>query len=655
MAVAWCDYNGLILNVVTKLCSAKTTIESAADIASGISCPSGFPLAGTVANIPGEIRECVTEIGDVKDILNTQALSWARAEGESLSVINALEALFEMLEEQPEIFEKFRNIMPKNNSTIAHRGYRVGNIGDNCAEGFILAGENGFWGCEADVRFDEDGNLVCSHNTVQNNQDVTSFEEYLDICKKYGMTAIIDIKYEKGVGPADENLSPAILDVIKEKGMENSCVLQTNNYTDIPYIRENSKDARIWYLTDSLSDKNMDLIEDNNVECVNILSSEYNTYKINKLKEQGVDVCVWNVQTQNLKDIVLDTGAKYVMTDNILDTTPYQEGEEDFNNVNNNYINQFIEGLEKGGISSTSGVTTRTTVTSPRQVTINTSGVTPRTTTVTSPRQVTINTSGVTSRTTTVTSPRQVTINTSGVTVTINTSGVTSRTTTVTSPRQVTINTSGVTPRTTVTSPRQVTINTSGATSRQVTVGTSGVTPKTTVTPPRQVTINTSGIEKETIISTEQVDVTEPTSVGISNVSMGQSNPSITVPEHSETIIKCTPEAILKAAQTIENADNVSNYVCNILYLSGYYTKNEIDIYQNSEILEIFEYLEKKGWEKITNYSKLKEGDIIIINNGKEIRIYAGSNRWYSSGDAEIKQGDENWAENINWFAYRPK
>ena len=567
MAVAWCDYNGLALNVVTKLYSAKTTIESAADIASGISCPSGFTLAGMVASIPGEIRECVTEIDDVKNILNAQALSWARAEGNNFSAINALKALFEMLEEQPEIFEKFRNILPKNNSTIAHRGYRVGNIGDNCAEGFILAGENGFWGCEADVRFDENGNLVCSHNTVQNNQNVTSFEEYLDICKKYGMTAIIDIKYEKGVGPADANLSPAILEVIKEKGMEDSCVLQTNNYTDIPYIRENSKDARIWYLTDSLSDKNMDLIEDNNVECVNILSSEYDTYKIDKLKEQGVDVCVWNVQTQSLKDSLLDMGAKYVMTDNVLDTTPYQEGEEDFNNVNNNYISQIIEGLKTEKISSISGVTLGTTVTSPRQVTINTSG----------------------------------------------------------------------------------------ATSRQVTVGTSGVTPKKTVTPPRQVTINTSGIEKETIISTEQVDVTEPTSVGNSNVSMGQSNPSITVPEHSETIIKCTPEAILKAAQTIENADNVSNYVCNILYLSGYYTKNEIDIYQNSEILEIFEYLEKKGWEKITNYSKLKEGDIIIINNGKEIRIYAGSNRWYSSGDAEIKQGDENWAENINWFAYRPK
>ncbi len=567
MAVAWCDYNGLALNVVTKLYSAKTTIESAADIASGISSPSGFTLAGMVASIPGEIRECVTEIDDVKNILNAQALSWARAEGNNFSAINALKALFEMLEEQPEIFEKFRNILPKNNSTIAHRGYRVGNIGDNCAEGFILAGENGFWGCEADVRFDENGNLVCSHNTVQNNQNVTSFEEYLDICKKYGMTAIIDIKYEKGVGPADANLSPAILEVIKEKGMEDSCVLQTNNYTDIPYIRENSKDARIWYLTDSLSDKNMDLIEDNNVECVNILSSEYDTYKIDKLKEQGVDVCVWNVQTQSLKDSLLDMGAKYVMTDNVLDTTPYQEGEEDFNNVNNNYISQIIEGLKTEKISSISGVTLGTTVTSPRQVTINTSG----------------------------------------------------------------------------------------ATSRQVTVGTSGVTPKKTVTPPRQVTINTSGIEKETIISTEQVDVTEPTSVGISNVSMGQSNPSITVPEHSETIIKCTPEAILKAAQTIENADNVSNYVCNILYLSGYYTKNEIDIYQNSEILEIFEYLEKKGWEKITNYSKLKEGDIIIINNGKEIRIYAGSNRWYSSGDAEIKQGDENWAENINWFAYRPK
>lgn len=227
------------------------------------------------------------------------------------------------------------NLLPKNNSDISHRGYRVGGMHDNTAESYRLAGEKGFWGCEADIRFDGNGNLVCSHNTVQSNQNPTSFSEYLDICKEYGMTAIIDLKYEKGVGPADPYLSPAVIKTIEEKGMINSCIIQTNNPTDIPYIRQTSSDARIWYLTDVISEKNIQIINDNRVECVNIKAGDNDNYKIQKLTENGTDVCVWNVFSEDAKNKRLQYGAKYVMSDNVLGITPYQEGEKDFNGIAN--------------------------------------------------------------------------------------------------------------------------------------------------------------------------------------------------------------------------------------------------------------------------------------------------------------------------------
>ena len=227
------------------------------------------------------------------------------------------------------------NLLPKNNLDISHRGYTPGGIYDNSAEGFILAGQKGFWGCETDVRFDENGNLVCSHNKVQPGQKTTSFGEYLDICKQYGMTAIIDLKYEKGVGPADPYLSPAVIETINQKGMINSCVIQTNNTTDIPYIRQTSSNARIWYLTDVVNDKNIQIINDNNVECVNIEASENNAYQIRRLKENGTNVCVWNVFTEDSKNQKLKYGADYIMSDNVLGITPYQQGEKDYNNIAN--------------------------------------------------------------------------------------------------------------------------------------------------------------------------------------------------------------------------------------------------------------------------------------------------------------------------------
>lgn len=225
------------------------------------------------------------------------------------------------------------NIKPKNNSDIAHRGYTPGGIHDNSLEGFRLAGEKGFWGCEADVRFDANGNLVCSHNTVRRGENPPSFADYLDVCKEYGMTAIIDLKYEKGVGPADPYLSPAILKVIEEKGMIDSCVIQTNNPTDIPYIRETSSSARIWYLTDVISDKNLEIIRNSGVECVNMQNGEHTSSGVRKLVDNGIDVCVWNVQTEQGKARYLKYGAKYIMSDNVLGITPYQTGEENFNDL----------------------------------------------------------------------------------------------------------------------------------------------------------------------------------------------------------------------------------------------------------------------------------------------------------------------------------
>lgn len=225
------------------------------------------------------------------------------------------------------------NVKPKNNSDISHRGYRPSGVRDNSLEAFILAGKNGFWGCEADVRFNSKGELICSHNAPKNGENPPSFAEYLDICKEYGMTAIIDLKYAKGVGPADPDLSPAIIRTIQEKGMMNSCILQTNNPIDIPYIRQTAADARIWYLTDVTSEKNLNLIKENDVECVNLQSSDNNIYSIRVLNDNGIDVCVWNVQTESRKNNLLNNGAKYIMSDNILGITPYQDGQEDFNGI----------------------------------------------------------------------------------------------------------------------------------------------------------------------------------------------------------------------------------------------------------------------------------------------------------------------------------
>lgn len=234
------------------------------------------------------------------------------------------------------------NLQPKNNHDIAHRGSKFDgdrndySILDNSLAAFINAGKNGFWGAEADVIQNSDGSLVCSHNAVKNGENPISFEEYLDVCKEYGMTAIIDMKYSNGWSKAGEDdYVNQILSTIESKGMMDSCVVQTNNKNDITNVRSNSDEARIWYLTDDVSSSNIQFIKDNNVECVNTKNSDGVTSRVVKLTSNGIDSCVWAVNSDQAKTNLLKNGATYIMSDNVLGISPYQEGDEDYNDIVN--------------------------------------------------------------------------------------------------------------------------------------------------------------------------------------------------------------------------------------------------------------------------------------------------------------------------------
>ena len=181
----------------------------------------------------------------------------------------------------------------------------------------------------------------------------------------------------------------------------------------------------------------------------------------------------------------------------------------------------------------------------------------------------------------------------------------------------------------------------------------------TTLTKPTKLTKPTTPTEptKPTTPTepTKPTTPTKPTKPTKPTTPTKPSIPSVTEPENTETpVIKCTPEAVLKAAQNIESKENCSSYVCDILHSSGYFTEEEMNMYKDTNISEICEELAKRDWNKITDLTNLKNGDIIIVNNGETVRIYAGNNSWYTVGNSELQQGNENWTDNISWEAYRP-
>lgn len=126
------------------------------------------------------------------------------------------------------------NISPKV-EYIAHRGYSS-IAPENTAPAYEEAGKADFWGAECDVYRTKDGVWVLSHdkttekmlnskylindtsynklaaenvkygNNIENYPDLKmcTLDEYLQICKKYDMVAVIEVKDENNTAHCDE-------------------------------------------------------------------------------------------------------------------------------------------------------------------------------------------------------------------------------------------------------------------------------------------------------------------------------------------------------------------------------------------------------------------------------------------------------------------
>ncbi len=196
-----------------------------------------------------------------------ELIDWLAEEGD-VDGINEAE-----LEQQE---EKDHGVSGDDNSMfIAHTGM-AGKAPQNSTAAFDLAGQNGYWGIETDLRWSKDHVLVCYHdeslekhsngtgsvssrnwsylkniyvsagNTkTYGSLPIATFEEYLDICKSYGCNAIIDVK---SCANGYKQMLKAAYDMIVEKDMLGQVVFQCSLEKYLDYIRDMDSKLRIWLL-----------------------------------------------------------------------------------------------------------------------------------------------------------------------------------------------------------------------------------------------------------------------------------------------------------------------------------------------------------------------------------------------------------------------
>lgn len=247
---------------------------------------------------------------------------------------------------KPETYEisSASEIMAENTKLIAHRGFRAV-APENTLPAFEEAGKAGFWGAECDIYRTADGVWVIQHdfvtfrmmdaikniektdykdlqrlktnngNNIKNydNLKICTLEEYLEVCKKYDMNAVIELKSKNNTEHYDE-----IAALVYKYGVSHTYI--SFELENLKAIRKTDRQARILYLVDEITDE---VIED--AKRIDDCGIDFNIDKkknfenksemIKKCVSAGLPLGAWTVDDTEIMKRLVDLGVEYITTD----------------------------------------------------------------------------------------------------------------------------------------------------------------------------------------------------------------------------------------------------------------------------------------------------------------------------------------------------
>ncbi len=243
---------------------------------------------------------------------------------------------------------------------VGHRGTKLLNGVENTKEAFIEAASLGYDVIETDVRVTLDGEYICFHDDnltrltlnskikyndivtnmhykdlkdiilTQNTPDgkkrmgkICLFDEYLDICKKYQKTPIIELKWTNGIyaslddkGIYNYSNLDGLVEKIFERNMENDCIIMTSMIGCLEYIKAHYPNIKLQWLCHMRTHEFLE-------HCVNQgfdIDVNYNFCDealVNYCHENNRLVNIWTLNDEDLLDKYLEIGVDMITTDYI--------------------------------------------------------------------------------------------------------------------------------------------------------------------------------------------------------------------------------------------------------------------------------------------------------------------------------------------------
>ena len=228
-----------------------------------------------------------------------------------------------------------------NVTLVAHRGMRSV-APENTTASFTEAGKHGYWGAECDVYRTKDGVWIISHDShtyrmmdksafiekktyeelmdmnVDNGVNIDkyedlkicSLEEYLDICKKYNMTPVIELK-----GKNNTEYYSEIVEL--ENQFEVNPVYISFHIENLQTMRRLTQ-CKMYYLVQKISEDDIQdakSIENCGIDFNGNKDKNFKSDIIKKCQDAGLELGAWTINEEDALQKLEQYGITLITTD----------------------------------------------------------------------------------------------------------------------------------------------------------------------------------------------------------------------------------------------------------------------------------------------------------------------------------------------------
>lgn len=228
-----------------------------------------------------------------------------------------------------------------NVTLVAHRGMRSV-APENTTASFTEAGKHGYWGAECDVYRTKDGVWIISHDShtyrmmdksafiekktyeelmdmnVDNGVNIDkyedlkicSLEEYLDICKKYNMTPVIELK-----GKNNTEYYSEIVELANQ--FEVNPVYISFHIENLQTMRRLTQ-CKMYYLVQKISEDDIQdakSIENCGIDFNGNKDKNFKSDIIKKCQDAGLELGAWTINEKDALQKLEQYGITLITTD----------------------------------------------------------------------------------------------------------------------------------------------------------------------------------------------------------------------------------------------------------------------------------------------------------------------------------------------------